>query len=53
MNLHEQIRTLGDNALEASRRLASMSTRRKNIALRAIIRRSTAGRKARHRQPTV
>ncbi|NLF23351.1 MAG: glutamate-5-semialdehyde dehydrogenase [Lentisphaerae bacterium] len=36
MNLHEQIRTLGDNALEASRRLASMSTRRKNIALRAM-----------------
>ncbi len=36
MNLHEAMRLLGDNALEASRRLATVSTRRKNSALRAM-----------------
>ena len=36
MNLHDTMRSMGDNALEASRRLATLSTRRKNIALRAM-----------------
>ena len=36
MTLQETIRGMGDAALEAARRLATVSTRRKNIALRAM-----------------
>jgi glutamate-5-semialdehyde dehydrogenase len=36
MTLHETMRGMGDAALEASRRMATASTRRKNIALRAM-----------------
>ena len=36
MTLQDMMRTMGDNAREASRRMATLSTRRKNIALRAM-----------------
>lgn len=36
MTLHETIRTLGDQALEASRRMAKLTTKKKNAALLAM-----------------
>jgi glutamate-5-semialdehyde dehydrogenase len=36
MTLHDTIRTIGDQALAASRRLASLSTKKKNAALLAM-----------------
>ncbi|MDD5707912.1 MAG: glutamate-5-semialdehyde dehydrogenase [Kiritimatiellae bacterium] len=36
MNLHDEIRLMGDRALEASWKLATLTTRRKNDALRAM-----------------
>ena len=36
MTLHETMRGMGDAAQEAARRMATLSTRRKNIALRAM-----------------